>query len=227
MAAKLTPGSAFPSPPRLELLPGVWLDARLALWLAASRALVVADLHWGYVESHRVRGHLLPAWGDAEIARRLDALLADYKPSEMIWLGDSLHTIEGRAPAEAYLARSRVPITIVSGNHDRRWTHAGEHAWVERGGCFLHHGDRPLRAPADAVEIVGHFHPAISWSDGAGTRLKLPALVASPRRLVLPAFSPWAAGVAWKLGAPGEIVYAIGTKRIFTVSAGPRQKEPS
>ena len=88
---------------RAELQPGVWLDARRAVFFEASRLLVVSDLHWGYAESHRVRGNLLPDWGDAEIARNLRTLIADYRPAEMLWLGDSLHTLAGRTEAERFL----------------------------------------------------------------------------------------------------------------------------
>ncbi|HWA87532.1 MAG TPA: metallophosphoesterase [Opitutus sp.] len=203
---------------RLEILPGLWLDARLALWLAAPRLLVVADLHWGYAASHRAQGNLLPAWGDTVIAQRLGALIADYAPREMLWLGDSLHTLAGRASAEAFLAACTVPVTIVAGNHDARWSRAAGATAIRREQFFFHHGNQPRRAPADALEIIGHHHPAISWSDGAGARLKLPALVASARRLVLPAFSPWAAGVPWEPAA-GETIYAIGRKRIFAFAS--------
>ena len=58
----------------------------------------------------------------------------------------------------------------------------------------------------------------VPTADGAGTRLKLPALVASPRRLILPAFSPWAAGTTWNNDAlPEEILWAIAPSRIFAV----------
>lgn len=213
-------------PPRLQIQPDVWIDSRLALWLAEPRLLVLADLHWGYVESHRVQGNLLPAWGDAEIGARLQRLIADYQPAEMIWLGDSLHTLAGRAPAERFLGTVRVPVTMVAGNHDARWPYAEGRTVVTRGRYLLHHGDRVLEPPRDAVEIVGHLHPAVAWHDGAGGRLKVPALVATSRRLILPAFSPWSAGTPWPLGQSGETVYAIGTKRIFTVSPTSCQKEP-
>lgn len=213
------------SHPRLEILPNLWLDARLALWLAASQTLVVADLHWGFAESHRLRGNLLPAWGDAEIANRLRSLLADYQPAEMVWLGDSLHTVAGRTAAEEFLDAVGIPIAIVAGNHDRRWSRAAELTSIRRGNYAFHHGDRDLSINPEEIEVVGHYHPAVSWGDGAGTRLKLPALVQSKRRIILPAFSPWAAGAPWRAG-PDETVYAIGTKRIFTVSRDSPQKEP-
>ena len=211
--------------PRVEVAPGVWLDSRLALWIADARILVVADLHWGYVMSHRAQGNLLPAWGDADIADRLQALAFDYAPAEMIWLGDSLHTLAGAQAAEAFLRSATFPITIVSGNHDVRWVRAKDRSAVSRANYYLHHGDRAHEVPTDTLEIVGHHHPAVSLSDGAGTRLKLPALIASKRRLVLPAFSPWASGTPWKLGTEGEVVYAIGTKRIFTLPQPRTHKE--
>ncbi|MEO7798705.1 MAG: metallophosphoesterase [Opitutaceae bacterium] len=218
-----------------EILPDVWLDGRLALWLARARLLVVSDLHWGYAASHQASGNLLPSWGDAELAARLDQLIDDYRPAEMIWLGDSLHTLAGREPAERFLHANATPITIVSGNHDRRWKvrRAGDlaakgSAGVEalelptslsRDGFFFHHGHLPLAVPAGVLEITGHHHPAVAWNDGAGGRVKLPALVASRRRLILPAFSPWAAGSPWNaLLKADERLFAIAPKRIFAVS---------
>ena len=209
----LPPGPRGPA--RAEVQPGLWLDSRLALWIADARLLVVADLHWGYAASHRARGNLLPVWGDDEIAARLRSLMADYAPAEMLWLGDVVHAAEGAAAAETFLRDAPVPITVLAGNHDRRWRSAGA-ASAHRGCYFFHHGDTARDVPPDCVEIVGHHHPAVSCGDAAGSHVKVPALVAGPRRLILPAFSPWAAGVAWnRLAQPNEILWAIGSTRIF------------
>jgi len=87
-----------------------------------------------------------------------------------------------------------------------------------RENFFFHHGDCALPVPPGCVEVIGHHHPALSWSDGAGTRLKIPALIASRRRLILPAFSPWAAGTPWndRLEAE-ETLWAVAPSRIFAV----------
>ena len=83
---------------------------------------------------------------------------------------------------------------------------------------FFHHGDTAPALPPDALEIIGHHHPAYLHSDGAGTRLKLPALVAGPRRLILPAFSPWAAGTPWNDRLlPHETLWAATPKRVFAL----------
>jgi metallophosphoesterase superfamily enzyme len=217
-----------PSEPlRLEIRPHVWLDSRLALWLADEGVLVIADLHWGFATSHRVQGNLLPAWGDEQIATRVCALVADYRPREMIWLGDSLHTLAGSRVAEDFLRQDLCPVTIISGNHDAKWSRAKDRTSAVRGHYFFHHGDRAREVPPSSTELVGHYHPAVSWADGGGTRLKLPALIESRSRLVLPAFSPWAGGVPWRNPADGETVYAIGSKRIFTVPRASHHKEHS
>lgn len=213
------PASRAPatSPLRTEVQPGVWLDSRLALWFAVERLLVIADLHWGYAASHRARGNLVPWWGDDEIETQLHALLEDYQPAEMIWLGDIVHAAEGGARAEAFMRASSTPVTLVAGNHDRRWR-APTTRSLTRGNYFFHHGDQTPEVPASCLEVVGHHHPAVSWGDGAGSRLKLPALVVSARRLVLPAFSPWAAGTPWSLRAAGnEILWAVSPTRIFAL----------
>jgi metallophosphoesterase superfamily enzyme len=212
----------------LEIQPGIWLAGRLALWLARPRLLVVGDLHWGYAASHQACGNLLPMWGDAELALRLHDLIENYRPTEMLWLGDSLHTLAGREPAEKFLRETDTPVIVLSGNHDRRWIPGANPdagppvempATLTRDGYFFHHGHLSPPLPPDCLEIVGHHHPALAWSDGAGGRLKLPALVASAKRLILPAFSPWAAGSPWnaELGED-EKLFAIAPKRIFAVS---------
>lgn len=224
MPPPISPTSAI----RHEVQPGIWLDSRLAVWLATERLLVVADLHWGYAASHRARGNLLPLWGDDEIDSRLRSLVVDYSPKEMLWLGDIVHAAEGAERAERFLAHAPCPVTVLAGNHDRRWRGAQERIAV-KGRFVFHHGDAPLQAGALAdlsrsagdgacVEVIGHYHPAATWWDGAGGNVKLPALLVSPQRLILPAFSPWAAGTdCATLLEAGSTVWAVSPKRIFAV----------
>lgn len=42
--------------------------------------------------------------------------------------------------------------------------------------------------------IIGHEHPAITLSDGVATHAKCACFLTAPGLLILPAFSPWAAG---------------------------------
>ena len=205
-----------------EVQPGVWLDARRALWFEETRVLAMADLHWGYAAAHRSRGNLLPLWGDEAVAERLDSLLSDYAVAEMLWVGDVVHAAEGAAAAERYLRSAPAPITVLAGNHDRRWSGKGE-TTARRGRYFFHHGDVAHPIPVGCIEVIGHHHPAASIGDGAGGKLKLPALVVDTERLVMPAFSPWAAGADCSpLLSSTTTVWAISPQRIFAVSAHSR-----
>src|SRR2546423_1126559 len=55
------------------------------------------------------------------------------------------------------------------------------------------------------IQIIGHFHPAATLHDGAGLRLKFPALVQESGCWILPAFSPWASGTEWIEREQGRI----------------------
>ncbi len=206
-----------PKEPRVEVRPGVWLDRERALYLDAERTLIIADIHWGYADSHRYCGNLLPLWGNEQTARRLRDLLKRYSPRRMVWLGHWVHTLAGAAAADGFLDSlgAETEIVVVQGNHDYDWPRVTT-AELRLGNFILHHGDRDRAQEKGMTEIVGHFHPAFSWNDGAGLRLKVPALVATAERLILPAFSEWAAGSPWNNQLkPGEEVWLISPNRIF------------
>lgn len=199
---------------RLEILPGVRLDARRAAWLADHRALLLADLHLGYAWVERQRGRLFPLIRD-DVAARLASLVADYQPAVVALLGDVLHARVGldavRAELDAVLAAvpDAAELVWIAGNHDRG--HGRLPAW--RGGPLLlveehvlgphvfTHGDAATWAGLSArlgdggMVFMGHEHPAVRLGDGVATGVKAPAFLVGERLVVLPAFSDWAAGV--------------------------------
>ena len=204
----------------VEFRPGWRLSGERSLYLAREKTLVVADVHWGYADSHRRVGNLLPRWGDEETSRRLRRLLGHYQPARMIWLGDSLHTGKSAHVAEEFLAglSREIEMIVLAGNHDGAWPRADRHEY-RQGNCFFHHGHRTREIEAGLIEIVGHIHPAISWSDGAGLRLKVPALIEGPRRIVLPSFSDWSSGAVWNDRLEeGEKLWLISRKKIWAAN---------
>ena len=204
--------------PHAEIGPGRWLSADRALYLAPERTLVIADIHWGYAFSHRRVGNLLPMWGNEEIAQRLRRLLQRYAPERMIWLGDSLHTPEAAEFAERFLEElPELEVIVVKGNHDRAWPRADRHEY-RLGSYFFHHGDRARDLAPEDVEVVGHIHPAMSWSDGAGMRVKVPALIHGPRRIILPSFSEWSAGAPWNNRLEeDETLWLVSARRVWAL----------
>lgn len=192
------------------------------------RWLAVADIHFGYEVQRRKEGALMPHFGMSHIEKTLAALVADHLPRRLILVGDIM---DGAASADETLKlleglQPQVSeIICILGNHDRpalrrSWPFVEVHR--EPGFIFSHgHQFRSVEkrcTAEDRIHITGHEHPAVNLNDGAGTRLRLPALVREKlpeerERWILPAFSPWAAGVGYTCAgtvehwicAPGRI----------------------
>jgi uncharacterized protein len=179
--------------------PNVFLDGRLALFHRKERWLAVADLHFGYELSQRAAGRLVPLWGMTSIEDRLKELLDEYQPRQLIIVGDLVHDKASAKAAGELLARlrERCEVIVLAGNHDRHAARTIEFLprW-ETPEFIFQHGDC-ARDESGRHQIIGHYHPAASITDGAGLRLKFPAFIQQARCWILPAFSPWAGGVAW------------------------------
>ena len=178
----------------------VLLDSRLALFHQQEKWLAVADLHFGFELSQRAAGHLVPLWGMESIETRLRELLRYYRPQMLILLGDLVHDKTAACEFVSLVTRLREQsdVLLLAGNHDSQIKHLNI-GWRDSfvtDRFEFHHGDC-AREQNGRIQIIGHFHPAAILRDGAGLRLKFPALVQESHCWILPAFSPWAAGTEW------------------------------
>jgi putative SbcD/Mre11-related phosphoesterase len=198
---------------RLELVPGIVLDARRAVYLEGESVLAVADLHLGYAWTHRARGQILPLSAPDDTAERLLGLLQDYRPKTLVLLGDIVHGLAPDAKFRGELTellgvlRSRAKLVLIAGNHDRDLAKFTDAALVKDlcvGPHLLLHGDsqdeKKATAKLSAIReaggwvMMGHEHPAVVVSDGVAHSARVPCFLAGDGLLVLPAFSNWAAG---------------------------------
>ena len=221
-----------------EIAPGLWAHATGAAWLPEARAALAADIHLGYAWALRRRGQLAPPAGGG-VRAKLERMLDELQPRTLVALGDLVHAPrpgeEERRGIEELAAMicSRTGLIIVRGNHDRALARdfpalAGRlvDRW-EAAGWLAVHGDVLEAAPEQARLILGHFHPAIAVRDAAGVAVRVPAFLAFPRAVVLPAFSPLAAGWDLRRGLPEALrpFESQGRPRAWAVSghavAGP------
>lgn len=217
------------------MAPGVRLDSRRALFHETQGWLAVADLHYGYEVHRRRQGALLPDWGMPQCEEVLRGLLEDHQPRCLILVGDVMDGA-GSAPQTAELLdrlEALVPeIVCIEGNHDRpalRKQRPFVKQHLEEGFVF-HHGHQTQPGAMDAgeercVHITGHEHPAWTLRDGAGLRLKLPALVRQQvgpglEHWILPAFSPWAAGGEYSSPLPRLATWVCAPGRVWQVGGG-------
>jgi uncharacterized protein len=196
----------------------IFLDGRLALFHKTERWLAVADLHFGYELSQRAAGALVPLWGMATVTERLTQLVAEYKPRRLVIVGDLVHDKTAAKQASELLRdlAQRCEVTVVAGNHDRQLrgelemveSFQTEHFHFHHGHCAADVGDR--------IQIIGHHHPAVVITDGAGLRLKCPAFVQRTDCWIMPAFSPWAAGSRWTPDGTSRL-WLCTAERVFAL----------
>src|SRR5688500_18299617 len=102
------------------------LHAERAVYWRRRGTLLVADPHFGKAASFRALGVRVPRGPTGGAITRLDALIARLAPARIDFLGDLLHSREGRndetfASLAAWrAAHAGVEMRIVRGNHDRR-----------------------------------------------------------------------------------------------------------
>jgi DNA ligase-associated metallophosphoesterase len=199
-----------------------------ALWLAAERALVVADLHLEKGSAYAARGQMLPPYDTRETLKRLAAEVEALAPAVVVLLGDTFHDrgSEARlAPDDAErlraLARGRTLIWVV-GNHDADGPRAlpGETAdELMLCGLTLRHEPQAGLQPG---EVAGHLHPAARVRATKGS-VRRRCFITDGERAILPAFGAYAGGLNVMdqafagLFARGPIIGALGSTRVHAV----------
>ncbi len=203
------------------------LRATGALWLAAARALVVADLHFEKGSAYAARGQMLPPYDTGETLRRLAAEVEALSPALIVFLGDSFHDGDGELrmagpyiQALIALARGRSLVWVV-GNHDADGPRALPGEVVEMArleGLTLRHEPR---AGPQANEAAGHLHPCARVS-GPGRSVRRACFVTDGARIVLPAFGAYAGG----LNVRDRAFSSLFTAPPLAVALGPSHAQP-
>jgi DNA ligase-associated metallophosphoesterase len=183
-----------------------------ALYWPARRALLVADLHFEKASWFAQFGQMLPPYDSLATLDALEAVVDRVAPEELWCLGDSFHDPKGcaRLPAAAQ-ARLRALTggcrwTWITGNHDAGFTTSCGGAVLEEAvvdGLVLRHEADPAEA---RPELSGHFHPKLRVTV-RGRTIARRCFVATPTKLVLPAFGSLTGGLE---PHHPEIVRAVG-----------------
>jgi putative SbcD/Mre11-related phosphoesterase len=190
-----------------------WLltAGRVAIHLPTATA-VAADLHLGYDRVRRRRGDALPVRTFAAELAPLRKTLQQHGVRRLIVAGDlfedARHQREEMVEElERWLAESDIDlIAVVQGNHDQGLGKSRlpvHREAVPLGDWLVVHGDQELPSGSlSAMQgissgslsgrvVQGHEHPWMRWRSG----VEGPCYLAAPGHLVLPAWSPDAAGV--------------------------------
>ena len=211
---------------KYQLNDDVILDVRRAVWLERERVLVISDLHLGYAWAQRYEGQLMPIGAPDDTVSRIDALCREYRPAQLILLGDIVHRALPVQGIESELRQLLAAVdqlqvrpAFILGNHDRHleklFAKLSFQHQIQRdlaiGRFEFRHGDNPNVTGRASVPssgglddlslnnrclFMGHEHPAISLGDGVSSHMKCPCFLVSDHVIILPAFSRWAAGTS-------------------------------
>jgi hypothetical protein len=202
-----------------------------ALWLAAERLLVVADLHLEKGSAYAARGQMLPPYDTRETLTRLAAEAAQLRPATILLLGDTFHDSDAEARLGVDDVRTLTTIAAVAdlvwivGNHDADGPRAlpGQTAatWNAAGLSLAH---EPAATPRFG-EVAGHLHPCARVKGRVGS-VRRRCFVTDGERLVMPAFGAFAGGLNVRDAAfrglfrRPPLAIALGDRRAHAVAWG-------
>ncbi len=185
-----------------------------AIWWAARRALIVADLHFEKASWFAAHGQMLPPYDSLATLTDLAALVAATDPAELWCLGDSFHDSAGsmRLPTDSRALLVSLTAQLdwvwITGNHDAALAndHGGRTlAQATVNGLILRHEACP---DEKRPELSGHFHPKLRVMH-RNRAIARRCFIASQTKLILPAFGALTGGL--DAGHP-EIVRAVGAQ---------------
>ena len=171
-----------------------------ALWWQRESALVVADLHLEKASAFAARGQLLPPYDSRATLERIADAIRATGARRVYCLGDNFHDSGGAARLESHDAGMLAALVRatdwvwITGNHDSGPVcGVGGTALDElvTGGLALRH---QAGGAAREPELSGHFHPKLAIT-ARGRRIARACLVASEKRLILPAFGALTGGL--------------------------------
>lgn len=175
-------------------------DISGALFWPAADALIVADLHFEKGSAFAARGVALPPYDTAATLQRLEAVLAAYRPSTLISLGDSFHDdlwrqrMSGQDRSVLSKIVAGLETLWVTGNHDPTPPQdlpgrAAESFTLTHDGVLTMRHEPLARAHAGFKpgELAGHLHPCGKIRQ-RGRNLRRRCFIADDTRAILPAF---------------------------------------
>ncbi|MCU4926779.1 metallophosphoesterase [Halobacteria archaeon AArc-dxtr1] len=174
------------------------------VWLPDARTLVLADPHLGKGTASAVEA---PLADGTDATARLEGLLSDLGPQELVIAGDLLHSFshvprgvtDDLRAIQALVADAGADLVVTPGNHDVLLEEVfdgrtpAEHCLAD-GETAVCHGHELPKADAERY-VIGHDHPALSV-DGR----KRPCVLYGPGAyegadvIVLPTFTRVARG---------------------------------
>ncbi|MEM9886627.1 MAG: ligase-associated DNA damage response endonuclease PdeM [Bacteroidota bacterium] len=201
------------------------LHPHKALFWEEQRALLIADLHLGKAKHFRKSGIAVPADVGNENWDKLIALLLDFQPERVWFLGDLFHSTYNDAWEELKTLMqqfSSIKFTLIKGNHDilkkQKYLEANLEVideLYEAPFWLTHHPQEEVKM--GFYNLAGHIHPSVRLEGSGKQRLRLPCFYFGKAQAILPAFGSFT-GTARIQAKIGDQVFVVLEDQVLEVS---------
>jgi DNA ligase-associated metallophosphoesterase len=206
----------------LTLLP------KKAIFWEEEKALIVSDLHIGKVGHFRKEGIAIPKLLEQEELAVLSDLIHEFKPLQLIFLGDLFHSDMNNDWNWLQLWRQQFPhirMILIQGNHDILHVDYYLNAKFEMyekltiGPFLFVHDKQDYENFSESSYILsGHIHPAIRLKGKARQSLLLSCFSFGRRAAILPAFGKFTGKCCLKESVDDTIFGILNDKVILLKS---------
>ncbi|MBZ9779873.1 ligase-associated DNA damage response endonuclease PdeM [Psychroflexus sp. CAK8W] len=164
-----------------------------SLYWPSRNILFVADVHFGKVDHFRKNGSALPSRVGLENFRKLNLVLDEFQPEEVIFLGDLFHSTQNKDWDRfvAWVKLRKEKLVLIIGNHDIIPQYHFEDLGIKvlphlvDETLFLSHHPEEKNG---LFNICGHLHPGYRLRGEGRQQLKLSCFYKKKQQLILPAF---------------------------------------
>lgn len=206
------------------------LLSKKAIFWEEEQALIISDLHIGKVGHFRKAGIAIPKLMEQEELAALSDLIHDFKPSQLIFLGDLFHSDHNNDWNWLELWRELYPaikMILIQGNHDVLHQDYYQKANFEiydklKLGPFLFVHDKKdyEEIPYDnAYVLSGHIHPAIRLRGKARQSVLLSCFSFGKNSAILPAFGKFTGKCCLKESEDDTVFGILNNKVILLKTA--------
>jgi DNA ligase-associated metallophosphoesterase len=170
-----------------------------ALFWEEQQLLVISDLHVGKSSHFRKNGLPVPREVGRSNFWRLSGLILDFRPREVLFLGDLSHSSHNKEWNDFVDVRQNfeeIKFSLVPGNHDILDLEDYQKANIEllpevhQVGAFYFSHDQLAKEqiPLGVINVFGHIHPGVRMSGSGRQSLRLSCFYIYENQFVMPAF---------------------------------------
>lgn len=165
-----------------------------AIWWPHKKILIMSDVHLGKVTHFRKNGIQAPMALISKELKKIEALLHQYQPEQLIIVGDLFHSslnTEWDEFVNLIANFKQTQVVLVRGNHDKLAAYLLKQSRVKAMHTYLvepfEFSHEPIEHSSHYV-FSGHVHPGVALHGNAKQSLSVPCFYFGKHYALLPAF---------------------------------------